>query len=572
MKRLWMSLALFSLASITWAQHAPKLEFSVESDQVIHGQQKQADLWPMLQAHRVPDAETGRHVARINDIDKQWLDTHLDDPETERIIGMELPLDLEVDLADELMHWADKRLDSGVGRFAVGQDGMGIWTTSLQAEGATALRLELSQFSLPPGVALYLYNDAQQAHGPYTGKGPHDNGRFWTHTVFGDHVWIQLHIDNVDTTKLERVRFEISQVGHLGERFGLAKRVADKADCSANLSCVENAECYGWDDILSSARRAVARTIINLGNGYISYCSGGLLNDTDSSSQKAWFLTAEHCVDEGDISSLESFFQYQSPCGSCNASSVDSVIGASIRVAGTDADFALLELSGLPSGGRLMGWSNGNVESQIGTNLYRISHPQGQPQALSQHMVEDHNSSKYIYARTVLGTTEGGSSGAPIFKDDRKVVGVYSGVTNGSSRCDYTTFRTADGALSYFWPTVAPFLHPGQGTYSLHVSDVTAGFQTVNIGFGIKLYWPKVTVKVVNSLGHGIPAVTVQGTFSGGLSGSYSLVTNTQGVATFLHPQISPSSPSFTFCVGDLTHSYFNNYDSGANDVTCASR
>ena len=575
MKRLWMSLVLFSLslcflASATFGQQSPALESSVESDQVIRGQQKQADLWPMLQNQRVPGVEAARHAVRINDVDKQWLDADLDDPASERIIGMELPLDLEVDLAEELLASADKRLDSGVGRFAFGEDGMGVWTTSLRAEGATALRLEINKIDLPEGVALYLYNDAEQAHGPYTAQGPHDNGRFWTHTVFGDHVWIQLHINKVDAATLELVRFQISQVGHFGERFGLAKRVTDKADCSNNVSCVQNAECYDWDDILGSAREGVARTVISLGGGWIGRCSGGLLNDTDSSGQKAWFLTAEHCVDEGDITSLESFFQYQSPCGSCSASYVDSVIGASIRVRNGEGDYALLELDDLPSSGVLMGWNNADV--QVDTNIYLLSHPKGSPQSLSQHLVGSSSSDKYIYARTVLGSSQGGSSGAPTLNASGKVVGFHSGVTNDDDHCSYSTYRVAEGAMSYFWPSVAPYLKPGQGTYSMHVSDVTVSTKKVNVGFGLKFHYPKVQVTVANSLGHGVSSVIVQGTFSGDVGGPAILTTDVDGVATFTYPVPFPSSPSFSFCVSNLTHGYYNDYDDSSNVETCASR
>lgn len=94
----------------------------------------------------------------------------------------------------------------------------------------------------------------------------------------------------------------------------------------------------------------------------------------------------------------------------------------------------------------------------------------------------------------------------------------------------------------------------------------------MNLGFGLKFYYPKVQVTVVNSLGHGVSSVIVQGTFSGDVGGMYTLITDVDGVATFTYPVPFSSSPSFSFCVDNLNHGYYNDYDDASNVETCASR
>lgn len=583
MKRLLIALALLLISATAFCQgvkaqgvQAQDVEesdasFSVDNNKVVAEKEMKQALWNDLNEARVPSAEKSRMIVEIDATRKTLLDS---DEAGSRIVGVHLPVNVSVNMGLEKAALTDKFATSSAGSPAVDAEDGFTWTSSLSATGATALRLHFTNFRLPPNTALYLYNDNGQAHGPYTGKGPHDDGDFWSHTVFGEHVWIQLHSDSLDASDLHKATFDITEISHLGARFELAKISNDdlsKADCSGNISCVENAECYDWDDILSTARRAVAHITFEDPDDGLSYiCSGGLLNDQDSSHRKPWFLTAHHCLStESAANSLEAFFQYQSPCGSCSGSYHDSVLGADLWATDNLGDFSLLELSELPSSWALMGWTTANVIDSEGTQLYRISHPKGKPQAFSQHEVVLHSNTKYIHTNIVIGTTEGGSSGSPIFRQDRKVVGQNLGVTNDNDRCDPSSFDTLDGALSYYWKSVRPYLASPSNTNKLHVSDVVAGTQKFSF---LSLYWGKATITVVDELGNVVPFARVTGEFSSGLSGTFSGTTNHQGVATIRHPLLNGSKPNFTFCVTDVDQEYFSTYDSASNTVTCGSR
>ena len=165
-----------------------------------------------------------------------------------------------------------------------------------------------------------------------------------------------------------------------------------------------------------------------------------------------------------------------------------------------------------------------------------------------------------------------GNSGGSLLDSGGKVIGLHSGVNKTTSaavdRCDSSTFHSRTGNFAYFWKSVSPYLGSTSGTYKMHVSAVATGSMNVAGVF----YLGTATVTVLDELGNVVPGAIVTGTFSNGLTGSYSGLTGDDGKAVITHPSPNPSQPSFTFCVTGLNHSYFNTYDSGSNSATCDSQ
>ena len=533
-----------------------------EVDVIREQKDKQAALWSWLQDRQADHAIFGEIRAELGEDGRRRLMSGSEAaPNQKYLVGLQVPVTKAVSLGPDALFSKSGR----VGIYQLDPQDM-IWTTSIESPGASGLRVHFTDMSLPDGAELYLYNDDGQAFGPFTGLGPNGDGDFWSNAIFGEHVWVQVH----GAGPQAGTGFVIDEVSHLGPGFEIADTAGAylKADCSANVSCVENAECYDMDSILSSARRGVAKMVFQE-NGGSYLCTGGLLSDQDS-GYTPWFLTANHCIDSETVAnSLETFFQYKSSCGSCSASYVDSVLGADLWATGTGGDFTLLELSELPSSWTMMGWTNAKVTA--GTQLYRISHPNGKPQSLSEHSANSDTSNNWISSKATLGATEGGSSGSPVFRSDRKVVGQLRGVTYSGSYdlCDYSTYNNRDGALSAYWKSVKAYLSTQSA--SMHADSVSAGTATLDL-IVTKLYRGKATIKVVDQLGNAVPKVTVTGTFSNGLSGTLSGVTNDSGVATIVHPDLKSSKPSYTFCVTGMSQQYFSTYDASANVATCASR
>ncbi len=368
----------------------------------------------------------------------------------------------------------------GIGAMSRTPDGGFVWTSVIEVPGAAAVRLNIDSLALPAGTELYLYNDFGQVHGPYTGAGPQGTGNFWSHTVNGGRIHVQLrHFGQADRKTMAAAHFAITEVGVIGERFikAMIERPADpftKSFCSFNEPCIENASCSSIPSAIQPARDAIAHILFRSG-GFFFICSGGLLTDTDSGTQIPHFLTANHCMSKSrEASSLEAFFQYSTNCnGACYDPDgvVPSTLGSSIQATSRNSDFTLLRLDqAAPAGSAFLGWTATPVANSNGTDLFRISHPAGAPQAYSRDDVDTNAGTcsslprgNFIYSRGSFGGTEGGSSGAPVLNSGGQVVGQLFGAcgTNVNDACDNASNATVDGAFAATFPSVAAFLDPG---------------------------------------------------------------------------------------------------------------
>ncbi len=355
-----------------------------------------------------------------------------------------------------------------------------LWTAAVESSGAVALRLRLSGFHLPRNAELFLYDDKGEAFGPYTGRGAHGDGEFWTHTVPGSTVVMQLHYRGEDTERALRAsRFVVSDVGYLTEDFPGALLASPEPDdragsghCSFNASCVENAGCATLPAAIESARDAVA--MIHFVSGAFLYlCSGGLVSDTDPGSEIPYFVTAHHCVSKArEARSIEAFFQFETPCGgSCGlTASTPRTLGSSLLASSRSSDYALLRLSEpAPPGSWFLGWDANDVAFADGAPLYRLSHPAGAPQAYSEHVVDTSKGTctswprgSWIYSRDVSGAVEGGSSGSPVLDAEGEFVGQLSGACGFAVNdvCDPASNASVDGAFAAYFDEVAGFLDP----------------------------------------------------------------------------------------------------------------
>ena len=360
-------------------------------------------------------------------------------------------------------------------------DGGFVYTTSLTSPGAAALRLHFTGFRLPPQTGLYLYTDTGEAFGPYTGRGPLGTGQFWSHTVESDYLILQLHhVGQASDDVLHGSGFTINQVGHLRPRL--------MAGFCGTATCVENASC-GTDAAVTDAKDAVAEMLF-ISGAYYYICTGGLLNDTDDTDTAIpHFLTARHCISKGgEAASLETFFQFTTPCDTttnCDLSSVPQsqrTLGSTITVSKRASDVTLLQLSQpAPTGSAYLGWNATPVANSNGTDLFRISHPQGAPQAYSEHDVDTTAPTcrswprgNWIYSRDTYGATEGGSSGSPVVNSAGQVVGQLSGGCGYDvyNACNSVDNATVDGAFAAYFSDVEPYLDPSDGGGCVPVTEI----------------------------------------------------------------------------------------------------
>ncbi|HZE89040.1 MAG TPA: trypsin-like peptidase domain-containing protein [Verrucomicrobiae bacterium] len=419
-------------------------------------------------------------VVTLTDQEKADLKMRQEDRDGQNVVGRTKPI-------NELVHFSPMDAAAlstnparvGTGMLKATNDGGFVWATLVRAEGAGALRVHLDHLDIPDDSDLFFFSAAGQAFGPYTGKGPNGDGDFWTNTLFGsDGIVMIRHYGPDGASDLKGTSFQISEVGHISQKFANGLTASTESFCSFNASCIQNASCTSGTPA-DPAKSAVA-LMQWIQGAFIYTCTGGLLNDTVSTSQIPYFLTANHCISSsGNASSLETYFQFTLPCGQTNCPAQTNPggiqrLGSTIKATGTTGDFTLLQLnSAPPSGSVFLGWNSAAIANTNNAALYRISHPAWAPQAYSAGHVDTSAPTctgwprgERIYSRTTTGGTEGGSSGSPVLNASGEVVGQLSGAcgTNVSNDCDQVNNATVDGAFAIYFASVKPFLDPGTCT------------------------------------------------------------------------------------------------------------
>ena len=360
-------------------------------------------------------------------------------------------------------------------------DGGFVWSAAIASDGAGALRVQVQGLNLSDDADLYFFNETGQAFGPYSKRGPNNDGSFWTDTVMGGRGILQLrHYGPNGAADLAKISFVISDAGHIEPSFtsSLARTsISPESFCSFNVACIENASCF--NNPQTNPEKNAAALLQWVSGAFIYTCTGTLLNDTVGTSQIPYLLTANHCISRAkDASALQAYFQFTLPCGSTNCPAQTQPggiqrLGSTITATGTGGDFTLLTLSQAPpTGSVFMGWNNTPVANTNNAALYRISHPAWAPQAYSDGHVDTSAGTcsqwprgERIYSRTTTGGTEGGSSGSGVVNASGQIVGQLSGAcgTNVNDDCDNTNNATVDGAFAFYYASVQPFLAPGGG-------------------------------------------------------------------------------------------------------------
>ena len=474
-----------------WAPEA-QLQWAGTPRDVQERSVKMQNLQHELMVGQVPAAIDRQVVVELNAAERQRIDRP-SRSQGKYLVGIDRALGLDVQFGSSAANRIVGEMKAGavdVGAVQRSQDGL-TWSFAVRVPGATALRLHLTGVDLPRGAALYVYNDATkqaQAFGPYTAKGPNRNGDLFTHTVFGDQIFLQL----VQPQASARVpSFRVASVGVMGQRFLLPRYTpqgtldiknavvgAASSLCSFNADCIVNADCQ-TNNAVSDAKQAVASILFQSGGGYY-ICTGGLISHNGDSNVIPYFLTAHHCINKGsEASSVETYFDYTTTCNSPNCTqpynNTGDTVGSTILATGSSSDYSLLQLSSTPTTAdgvtAYLGWSATDISSSS-THLYRISHPQGAPQAYSEQTVSTSAGTcrtlprgSFIYSRDTVGGTEGGSSGSPVVNGSGQIVGQLYGAcgTNLNDVCDSANNATVDGAFAASFPNLSQWLDPQGG-------------------------------------------------------------------------------------------------------------
>jgi hypothetical protein len=350
--------------------------------------------------------------------------------------------------------------NTGAQKF-VNPDGSQIIVLIVKSSGASGIGVHFRNVALADGEEVYLYGTAPNStvFGPFTGKGPWDDGEFWSDTVDGDTVIIEFY----KTTNGSGRGFEIFEVSHiLAElEWRLRSTEPDVLNCEVDASC---------NPVLEN--NAVAR--IRFNNNGPRVGTGTLLNDLPQ-DDCPYFLTANHLVPNVAVArTVKPYWFYQTI--SCRAGILQNWVASpqGSRLLATGADWSLLRLENDPPVGAVFaGWTS--VAQLPSTRVFGLHHPDGySPPQFASFLRRARGSIRiarpppdgscfangpFYEVGFTEGLVEPGSSGSGLFTSNgHSLVGVLScgfplrcPTLQNPALADYSKF-------SEFYPQIRPFI------------------------------------------------------------------------------------------------------------------
>jgi len=301
-----------------------------------------------------------------------------------------------------------------------------LWRLRIESPGALSLNLGFDRFRLPEGARLVVHpaNGTELAR-EFTAHDNRSHGQLWTPVILSDGLVIELTIPTVSRHDYE---LHLIQVGKGYRSFGDVE--SDKSG-----ACNNDVVCPEGDPWRAEINSVGVFTV----NG-VWKCSGAMINNT-AGDETPYFLTANHCnINEISDASVVVYWNYQSPeCGQQGGGSLeDFQSGVIYRASYQPTDFCLVELEEDPDPAwqlTFSGWDRRDLET---SNAVCIHHPSTDEKAISfeddptfiTSYLSNTSPGDGTHLRLVDwddGTTEGGSSGSPLYNADHHIVGQLHG-------------------------------------------------------------------------------------------------------------------------------------------------
>jgi hypothetical protein len=389
------------------------------------------------------------------------------------------------------------------GRWTNLANGDRIWMMGIHAPEARSLSVTFSNFRLPKGSALFIYDPLHtQVIGALNDANNQASGRLTTSSISGEQIVLEYYEPYV-VRQQGQLQIESIAYGYR-DPLDIAPNVLAPNHCGQNTACIN-------DPALLNAAAAVVLITVDEGT---HWCTGTLLNNGKYDGKP--FVLANSNALIGDPASWHFTFRYRS--NQCGAAAVNmlnpSVSGSKILASHAQSYTTLLELSSSPNPtarAYYAGWDASGVTPQHVTSIH---HPLGQAKMINTLNVAPaiavwNDSPVFRIDGWDNGSTAEGSVGAPLFNEYGQAIGV---MVSGFSNCDndepdfYSRINAA-------WNTYKPFLDPFDqglnflnGTY-LSFGEVDDRIMDENIGiFPVPA---TVSFNVVNEGDEAIRAVSI---------------------------------------------------------------
>lgn len=335
--------------------------------------------------------------------------------------AIERPVDISPDMNGE---WIEK------GDFRV-------WRAHLISPDAYSVGILFSEFELKKDVRVFLYDPQKHfIKGSFTSENNNPSTSFFVGHIPGEEVIIELQVPKSisDYGKL--------RVGLLSHAFlpVFNEKSAEDTGLGTSQACEIDVNCSEGEDW-----QIIKRAVCQISTPSL-LCSGVLINNT-SYNGAPYILTAEHCINKSFFaeSSVYYFGFENSECGLEDAPRDQSVSGSTLLATGDSLDFTLVRLTRKPPREYNVYYAGWDVREKDHQQPVAIHHPNADakkisidfnstsstlsvPGDLTDYLLE----SCYRIQEWDIGTTEGGSSGCPLFNSSKRVIGVLSG---GQAMC-----------------------------------------------------------------------------------------------------------------------------------------
>jgi len=323
-----------------------------------------------------------------------------------------------------------------------------IWRLEIYSHDAKGLSVFFSEFELNQDVMLYLYSpDFSTVLGGFNHLNNKKSGVLQTAFVPGESIVIELQVPaDSDPGKIRIGSISHAFVDIYGDSYSEEKDgyFGKSGDCEVDINCEEGDP---WQIVKYSVCRILFKRSTYSGT---TACTGTLINSV-SSDGTPFFYTANHCISsEIESETAVLYFDYESPaCNGEDGDVIRTLSGTEILATSDSLDFTLLLLSDDPPASYspyFAGWTTSVEPPQRSAAIH---HPSGDVKKISIDnntavaSYQDQNAPEWLYTESVpeafwrvvnweKGATEGGSSGAPLFNQNKLIAG---NLTGGDASC-----------------------------------------------------------------------------------------------------------------------------------------
>jgi len=319
------------------------------------------------------------------------------------------------------------------GEWLQGEDGFMVWKLTIRSAGAKSINLIFEDFELQERERLFIYSvNENHILGAFTSVNNQSVRKFAISPVLGDEITVQYEIPEGN---FQNKHFTITRVNH--DYVGIVKSGSRRPLGKTAGACNIDINCDDWKDWVNE-KNSVCRMIVN-GK---EICTGVLINNT-AQNQKPYVLSQAHCYDRKEYPQTTVYtFNYESPfCAPLDGDPSNSISGATLKAQHDSLDFALVELSLIPPPEFRPYYAGWDRSDNIPKSTVSITHPQGDVKKLANDkdapVISSFesgytNNGFYKILRWDGGVTEAGSSGGPLFNQNKQLVGTLTG---GQAAC-----------------------------------------------------------------------------------------------------------------------------------------